>query len=38
MRLAVNISIPQIWGEGVFRRNEWGDINFLVGPNGSGKG
>jgi hypothetical protein len=32
------IELPQLWSAGnVFEKNEWGDVNFLVGPNGSGK-
>lgn len=33
----VDITIPVIWGNEHFIKNEWGYINYLVGPNGTGK-
>ena len=33
----INISIPHLWGEERFVKNQWGDINYLVGSNGTGK-
>ncbi len=33
----VDISIPLLWGEDRFTKNEWGYINYIVGPNGTGK-
>ncbi|WP_429178814.1 ATP-dependent nuclease [Aeromonas salmonicida] len=33
----VDISIPLLWGEDHFTKNEWGYINYIVGPNGTGK-
>lgn len=33
----IDISIPLLWGEEHFIKNQWGSINFLVGPNGTGK-
>lgn len=33
----VNISIPFLWGNEHFVKNEWGYINYLVGANGTGK-
>ncbi len=33
----VDIAIPLLWGEEHFVKNEWGAINYLVGPNGTGK-
>jgi hypothetical protein len=33
----VDISIPMLWGEQRFTKNEWGYINYIVGPNGTGK-
>jgi hypothetical protein len=33
----IDISIPLLWGEEHFVKNQWGSINFLVGPNGTGK-
>jgi len=29
--------LPFLWGEGTFQKNEWSYVNFLVGPNGTGK-
>src|SRR5659263_546611 len=37
MNLIVNINIPYLWGNQEFIKNEWGTLNFLVGPNGTGK-
>ena len=37
MNINVNISIPDLWGEKRFQKNEWGNINYLVGPNATGK-
>jgi hypothetical protein len=33
----VNISIPVIWGDETFQKEEWGAINYIVGSNGTGK-
>ena len=33
----IDIAIPLIWGQEHFIKNEWGSINYLVGPNGTGK-
>jgi len=37
MNLDINISIPDLWAEQRFQKNEWGSINYLVGPNATGK-
>jgi len=37
MKLKINISIPNLWGEQRFQKDDWGSINYLVGPNGTGK-
>jgi hypothetical protein len=37
MNIPVSIKIPVLWGESVFTKNEWAGLNYLVGPNGSGK-
>lgn len=37
MNLSITISIPDLWGEQKFEKNEWGSINYLVGPNATGK-
>ncbi len=33
----IDITIPVLWGEEHFIKNEWGAINYLVGANGTGK-
>ena len=33
----IEITIPLLWGTELFSKNEWGFINYLVGPNGTGK-
>lgn len=37
MNIPVTVKIPDLWGEQTFEKSEWGSINYLVGPNGSGK-
>lgn len=37
MDIAVSMSIPYLWGDKKFKKNEWGPINYLVGSNGTGK-
>ena len=37
MQLKVLIKIEHLWGDNQFAKDEWGSINFLVGPNGTGK-
>lgn len=36
MNLDVNVKIPLLW-DGEFSKTSWGDINYIVGPNGTGK-
>lgn len=33
----VKVKMPFLWGRAVFRKDEWRNINLVVGPNGSGK-
>jgi hypothetical protein len=33
----IDISIPILWGNEHFIKNEWGFVNYLVGANGTGK-
>ena len=33
----VKVKLPFLWGRAVFRKDEWRNINLVVGPNGSGK-
>jgi hypothetical protein len=36
MDLQITIALPVLW-DGTFEKNEWGGVNFLIGPNGTGK-
>ena len=36
MNIEISIELPQLW-KGTFSKNEWNPINFIVGPNGTGK-
>ena len=35
--IPINISLPELWATKTFTKNEWGEINLIVGPNGTGK-
>lgn len=35
--IPINISLPDLWTTKTFIKNEWGEINLIVGPNGTGK-
>lgn len=35
--IPINISLPELWSTKTFTKNEWGEINLIVGPNGTGK-
>jgi len=37
MNIPITIKIPQLWGTDIFSKSEWGNINLIVGPNGTGK-
>src|SRR4051812_15846982 len=37
INLPLDISLPEIWGDAHFVKNDWGAINVIVGPNGTGK-
>ena len=37
MEIDIELKIPELWGEQVFKKVDWGTVNFLVGPNGTGK-
>lgn len=37
IEMHVEIHIPQLWKEKKFIKDYWGGVNFLVGPNGTGK-
>jgi ATP-dependent protease Clp ATPase subunit len=36
-RIEITIQLPELWGDRSFVKNEWGNINLLVGANGTGK-
>ena len=35
--IEIAIQLPELWGDSTFVKNEWGNINLLVGANGTGK-
>jgi AAA15 family ATPase/GTPase len=35
--LPVEIKLDYLWPGQIFRKKSWGNVNFLVGPNGTGK-
>lgn len=37
MQIPVDINIDFLWGDKHFVKNEWGDITYIVGANGTGK-
>jgi len=37
MNIPITIQLPQLWGTQTFTKSEWGNINLIVGPNGTGK-
>jgi hypothetical protein len=37
VEIPVQIDLPMLWSSGPFTRTSWGTVNFLVGPNGTGK-
>lgn len=37
MHIPVDINIDFLWGDKHFIKSEWGDITYIVGPNGTGK-
>jgi len=37
MNIPIRINVNFLWGDGTFEKSEWGPINYLVGPNGTGK-
>ena len=36
MNIEISVELPQLW-KGTFSKNKWNPINFIVGPNGTGK-
>ena len=37
MDIPINISVTYLWGSDPFEKTKWGSINYIVGPNGTGK-
>lgn len=37
INIPITITIPEIWNDKSFTKNDWGVINIIVGPNGTGK-
>ena len=37
INIPISIKIPDLWDTEEFTKNEWGKINLIVGPNGTGK-
>ena len=37
MNIPIEVNIPALWGDNIFKKSEWGPMNYLVGPNGTGK-
>lgn len=37
IELGIRVGIPFLWGDRIFEKQSWGKVNFLVGPNGTGK-
>jgi predicted ATP-dependent endonuclease of OLD family len=37
MQITVNFTIPELWANDSFSKSDWGSINYLIGPNGTGK-
>lgn len=37
MQIDINIDVDFLWEDAHFVKNEWGEITYIVGPNGTGK-
>ncbi|MFV5699163.1 ATP-dependent nuclease [Flavobacterium sp. ZT3R17] len=37
INIPIDIILPELWLTKNFSKNEWGEINLIVGPNGTGK-
>lgn len=37
INIPISVNLPELWGTETFTKNEWGEINLIVGPNGTGK-
>ena len=37
IEVETRVKLPFLWGRAVFKKNNWNQVNIMVGPNGSGK-
>jgi len=37
INIPINVQLPQLWGNQVFKKGSWSSINLIVGSNGTGK-
>ena len=37
MKIPISLKLPFLWGDESFEKSDWGDINYIVGANGTGK-
>lgn len=37
INIPINIQLADLWGAKTFSKTDWGEINLIVGPNGTGK-
>ena len=37
IHVPVKVKLPFLWGKAVFKKDDWPQVNLIVGPNGSGK-
>jgi predicted ATPase len=37
IHIPISVNLPELWGTKTFIKNEWNEINLIVGPNGTGK-
>ncbi|WP_339756082.1 ATP-dependent nuclease [Algoriphagus aquimarinus] len=37
INIPISIQLPNLWNTQIFTKNEWSQINLIVGPNGTGK-
>jgi len=37
MHIPFSLSLDFLWGKDTFEKSEWGEINYIVGTNGTGK-
>ena len=37
LHIETKVKLPFLWGKAAFKKNNWTQVNLIVGPNGSGK-